>query len=145
MKMYLLSTASILLFSMLSVCKSNFIDAPDVDTTFCQGSLAFNTIEDEKIVILASNNSLKITFKSVKVEGCGCFKVFRGRDSKGASAYIYNTGEPLDSKSIGFNRVKSVQKINDCFSIKSGVSSVNISFTLYFVMTISYFISKKLM
>ena len=130
---------------MLSVCNSDFIVAPDVPTTSCQGSLAFHTIEDEKFVILASNNSLKITFKSVKVEGCGCFKVFSKRNSKGASAYIYNTGEPLDSKSIGFNKVKSVQKLNDCFSIKSGVSNINISFTLYFVMTFSYFISKNLM
>ena len=135
MQIILISTVAIF-FSLLCVCKSQVFDTPDIDTTSCEGSLAFTTIEDEKIEILSSNDSLKIHLKSVTMKGCGCFKIFEGKNRKRSSA-VLSSGRTMDREILGFNTVKSVLKI-DCLSIKSGAENNLSSFPLHFFVTIVY-------
>ena len=89
------------------------IDSPTISPLSlaeCDGSLEFGT-EEGTINIHQSLDKAKIRYQSVKMTGCGCFKIYSGKNGKGASRYLFALLGKLSAEELGFGLIRSIGRV----------------------------------
>ena len=128
-------TIKFLLVAVFLVLKNVNAEVWKADENFkfaeCTGSLVVvsTTARNKTITPRRFSKSKNITglyANSLKVEGCGCFYLYRSRYFKGTSKLITHhmtrNSQNISGDYIGFNQIKSIEKVF-CESIKSDEGS----------------------
>jgi len=105
-------TLVILSTTKISVCQSGFVETPDIDTTGCHGSLSFfkDSVVQTPSPITESVTAINLSFDSVKVSGCKCFIIFKGKNYRSSTFKLY-PGNTYPISEVGFKKVKSIKEV----------------------------------
>merc|ERR1719410_2514052 len=95
----------------------------------CTGSLLIVGTTDKNKTIPPITESKKVTgiyASSLKVEGCGCFYLYKKRFFKSTSKLITHhmtrNSQNISGDYIGFNKIRSIEKVS-CEGVKSDEGS----------------------
>ena len=78
----------------------------------CDGTVTL--YEGLKETLVKDSENVKVNIDRVKVEGCGCFRLYAKKNGRGKSYLLWKRGEH-SSEDVGFQKVRFVKKV-DCES-----------------------------
>ena len=86
---------------------SRIFDTPSIEGA-CVGSVTLYEGSEETVV--TNNQNVRVTIDTVKLEGCGCFRLHSRPRGRGRSYLLDRTGE-YTVEDIGWSRVRSVRRV----------------------------------
>ena len=88
--------------SLIAPTNLNFLD--------CAGSLVIETTRGEEKRFTVSRKRTNIRAKNVRLEGCGCFHVYKRPGFKATSRFISSRIEKVSGDHIDF-KIRSIEKV----------------------------------
>ena len=88
--------------SIIAPTNSNFLE--------CTGSLVIETARGEEKRFAVSKKRTNIRAKNVRLEGCGCFHVYKRPGFKASSRFISSRMEKVSGDHICF-KIRSIEKV----------------------------------
>ena len=88
--------------SLIAPTNLNFLD--------CAGSLVIETTRGEEKRFTVSRKRTNIRAKNVRLEGCGCFHVYKRPGFKATSRFISSSIEKVSGDHIDF-KIRSIEKV----------------------------------
>lgn len=98
------------LLQMESRMKRYVFDAPTIYGATCTGSMEIETEDGDRIIIIDTLTSTRISMKSIKMHGCGCYSVYSRKYGRGAKQMMFPS-QTWSKKDVGFSRIRSIFKI----------------------------------
>ena len=89
--------------SIIAPTNRNFLE--------CTGSLIIETARGEEKRFAVSKQRTHIRAKNVRVEGCGCFHVYKRPGFKASSRFISSLMDKVSGDHIGF-KIRSIEKVS---------------------------------
>ena len=89
--------------SIIAPTNRNFLE--------CTGSLIIETARGEEKRFAVSKQRTHIRAKNVRVEGCGCFRVYKRPGFKASSRFISSLMDKVSGDHIGF-KIRSIEKVS---------------------------------
>ena len=119
-------TLKFLLVAVFLMAKNVNAETFDDDKNFkfsdCTGSLVIVTTNRTTKRFSESKKKTALDASSLKVEGCGCFYLYKRPNFKSRSKLITHhmtrNSQNISGKYIGFKKIKSIEKVS-CEGIKS--------------------------
>ena len=115
-----IAVLSVILMKIEAACNGIWC-APEVDTTECKGSIKFfkNAVVDQIISAdETSNLPPSISFDSLKVEGCLCYKIYKTKNLGGKQFKLWQ-GNTYTKEEVGFGKFRRLKAVK-CESLASG-------------------------
>ena len=96
----------------LQISKYDIYIAPK-NTNFleCTGSLIIETARGEEKRFAVSKQRTNIRAKNIRLEGCGCFHVYKRPGFKASSKFISSRMDKVSGDHIGF-KIRSIEKVS---------------------------------
>ena len=98
------------LLQMESRMKRYVFDAPTIYGATCTGSMEIETEDGDRIIIIDTLTITRISMKSIKMHGCGCYSVYSRKYGRGAKQMMFPS-QTWSKKDVGFSRIRSIFKI----------------------------------
>ena len=90
--------------------KRYVFEAPTIYGAICTGSMEIETEDGDRIIIIDILTSTRISMKSIKMHGCGCYSVYSRKYGRGAKQMMFPS-QTWSNKDVGFSRIRSIFKI----------------------------------
>ena len=96
----------------LQISKYQSIIAPtNINFLECKGSLIIETARGEEKRFAVSKQRTNIRAKNIRLEGCGCFHVYKRPGFKASSKFISSRMDKVSGDHIGF-KIRSIEKVS---------------------------------
>ena len=92
---------------LLPAHKGNLIDVETKEGE-CKGSVTLYEGSEETVV--TKDENMRLTVDKMKVEGCGCWRLYNKKGGRGRSYFLTRRGEQM-GEDIGWRKVRSVRKV----------------------------------
>ena len=103
----------------VSVAAAQVIDSPDIERpSECLGSLVLHSEDGNRTTITEEVKKLGsrgrgVAVDTVVAEGCGCWSLHSGPRFRGTEVLL-QPGRELDTRALGFSRVRSARRLVSC-------------------------------